>query len=64
LSNQEARREIFKQMIIKFNDDVPGIYLAFNPRFFALRDYVKGFTSYDDEYEWLGGGLSRTWLDK
>jgi len=62
--NQEARREIFKQIIIKFNDDVPGIYLAFNPRFFALRDYVKGFTSYDDEYEWLGGGLSRTWLDK
>ena len=63
--NQETRREIFKRILTKFNEDVPTIYFAFIPRFFGFRDYVKGFTSIDDgTYEWFGGGLSHTWLDK
>jgi peptide/nickel transport system substrate-binding protein len=63
--SHETRRELFKRVVAKFNEDVPTIYLAFVPRFFAFRDYVKGFTSIDDgTYRWFGGGLTHTWLDK
>jgi peptide/nickel transport system substrate-binding protein len=63
--NPETRREIFKRILTKLNEDVPTIYLAFVPRFFAFRDYIKGFTSIDDgTYRWFGGGWTHTWLDK
>ena len=40
-------------------------YAGHTSRFFALRDYVKGFTTaYDGEFVWGGGGLHRAWLDK
>lgn len=63
--NPQTRREIFKRILTKLNEDVPTIYLAFVPRFFAFRDHVKGFTSIDDgTYRWFGGGLTHTWLEK
>ena len=41
------------------------IYLGYAPRFFSMRDYVKGFTtSGDDIYRWWGGGVNHVWLDK
>lgn len=61
----ETRQELFKRILTKINEDVPLIYLASGPRFYAFGDYVKGFTSIDDgTYRWFGGGLTHTWLDK
>jgi peptide/nickel transport system substrate-binding protein len=63
--NHETRRQLFRQVLTKVNEDVPVVYLAFVPRFFAFRDYVKGFTSIDDgTYRWFGGGLTHAWLEK
>jgi ABC-type transport system substrate-binding protein len=59
------RRELIKQILHKHFEDVAEIYIGFAPRFFAMRDYVKGFsTSGDDIYRWSGGGVNHVWLDK
>ena len=59
------RRALFKQILHKHFEDVAEIYIGFAPRFFSMRDYVKGFnTSGDDVYRWWGGGVNYTWLDK
>ncbi len=59
------RRALFKQILNKHFEDVAEIYLGFAPRYFSMRDYVKGFTtSGDDIYRWWGGGVNYTWLDK
>lgn len=61
----EKRRALFKQIAAKFLDDIPELYLGYVPQFFALRDYVKGFTTDSDaNFRWWGGGLNHTWLDK
>jgi len=58
-------RELLKRVVGKINDDVPELSVGFAPRFFAVRDFVKGFTTtHDGEFQWSGGGLSQTWLDK
>jgi ABC-type transport system substrate-binding protein len=59
------RRALFKRILNKHFDDVAEIYIGYAPRFFSMRDYVKGFnTSGDDVYRWWGGGVNHTWLDK
>jgi peptide/nickel transport system substrate-binding protein len=59
------RRVLFKQILQKHFEDVAEIYIGYAPRFFSMRDYVKGFnTSGDDVYRWWGGGINHTWLDK
>jgi peptide/nickel transport system substrate-binding protein len=63
--NLERRRNLLRQLVQKAADDLSELSIGFVPRFFAYRDYVKGFTS-DGEgrYRWGGGGLNYTWLDK
>jgi peptide/nickel transport system substrate-binding protein len=59
------RRALFKQILNKHFEDVAEIYIGYAPRFFSMRDYVKGFnTSGDDVYRWWGGGVNHAWLDK
>lgn len=59
------RRALVKQILMKHLDDAAEIYVGYAPRFFSMRDYVRGFsTSGDDVYRWWGGGLNHTWLDK
>lgn len=59
------RRALFKQILNKHFEDVAEIYIGYAPRFYSMRDYVKGFTtSGDDVYRWWGGGMNHTWLDK
>jgi len=59
------RRALFKQILHKHFEDVAEIYIGYAPRFYSMRDYVKGFTtSGDDVYRWSGGGMNHTWLDK
>jgi peptide/nickel transport system substrate-binding protein len=59
------RRALVKQVLAKHLDDAAEIYVGYAPRFFSMRDYVRGFsTSGDDVYRWWGGGLNHTWLDK
>ena len=59
------RRALFRQVVAKLFDDVPELFLGFVPETFAFRRHVKGFTTNDDgNFQWSGGGLSRTWLDK
>jgi ABC-type transport system substrate-binding protein len=59
------RRELFKEILTKLAQDVPELYLGFSPRFFAFRDYVRGYTTDDNgSFRWWGGGLHQTWLDK
>jgi len=63
--NHETRKKIFKQIVAKMTEDVPVMYFAAISRYFGMRDDVKEFTSIrEGTYEWLGGGLSRTWLDR
>ena len=54
-----------RQIVQKVAEDLPEFAIGFVPRFFAYRDYVKGFTS-DSEgrFRWSRGGLNYTWLDK
>jgi peptide/nickel transport system substrate-binding protein len=59
------RREIVRQIVAKKEADLPIVPLVFVPRFFAFRDYVKGFdTDQDGAFRPMGGGLQTTWLDK
>jgi hypothetical protein len=52
-------------MIAKVLDDAPELYIGFVPRFFAVRDSVKGFTTNDEGgFFWWGGGLNRAWLER
>ena len=62
----KKRKKSLAKIITKVNQDVPILTIGFVPRFFSLRDYVKGFTTDDDgaRFVWGGGGLTRTWLDK
>jgi peptide/nickel transport system substrate-binding protein len=63
--NPEKRKALYKQIVGKVVADVPEVYLGYIPQFFALRDYVKGFTTDSDgNFGWWGGGLNYTWLDK
>jgi len=59
------RKELFRKIVTKMNDDVPYVPVGFVPRFFTLGSHVKGFTT-DAEggFRWWGGGLNYTWLDK
>jgi peptide/nickel transport system substrate-binding protein len=59
------RRELIRQIVTKKEQDLPIVPLVFVPRFFAFRDYVKGFdTDQDGAFRPMGGGLQTTWLDK
>jgi peptide/nickel transport system substrate-binding protein len=61
----EKRKALFKQVVAKLVDDSPFIALGFTPRFFAFRDYVKGFTTNSSgDFQPFGGGLSRAWINK
>lgn len=63
--NHSKRKEIFERIIAKVSEDVPELPIGYVPRFYSFRDYVKGFaTNSEGEFQFLGGGLSRTWLDK
>ncbi|MEE9233399.1 MAG: ABC transporter substrate-binding protein [Nitrospirales bacterium] len=59
------RKELFRKIVTKMNDDVPYVPVGFVPRFFTLGSHVKGFTT-DAEggFRWWGGGLNYTWLDR
>jgi GAF domain-containing protein len=64
-SDLAKRRALIKQILQKHLDDAAEIYIGYAPRFFSMRDYVRGFsTPGDDVYQWWGGGLNQTWLDK
>src|SRR5262245_28763049 len=53
------RKAIFRQLLSKYFEEVPEIYVGYGPRFFSLRDYVRGFNvSGDDRYRWWGGGFN------
>jgi ABC-type transport system substrate-binding protein len=61
----QKRKEMFRQVLTRVHDDSPVVPITFVPRFFALRDYVKGFATGDDgEFRAHGVGLNYTWLDK
>jgi peptide/nickel transport system substrate-binding protein len=55
------RRDILKQVLLKLGDDLPILAIGFVPRYFAIRDRVKGFTS-DGEGTFVG--LYDTWVDR
>lgn len=63
--NAEKRRELFRRVVSKINDDLPVIPIGYAPRFFVSRDYVKGFTTDSRaHFRNFGGGLTHTWLDR
>jgi len=63
--DSEKRRELFRQIVGKVLEDVPELYMGFVPRFFTLRDSIKGFTTNaEGGFFWWGGGLNHTWRDK
>jgi ABC-type transport system substrate-binding protein len=61
----ERRKGILRQALTRFVSEVPEIAVGWLPRYFAFKDYVKGFGSGgDDDFMWWGGGINYTWLDK
>ena len=59
------RKALFRRILTKMSEDVPEIYVGFVPRFFTMRDYVKGFTTdAAGRFMSLHGGLTHAWLDK
>jgi peptide/nickel transport system substrate-binding protein len=64
-TNPDRRAAIFREIVIKIQEDVPELNFGFVPTFYAFREFVRGFTT-DSEanYYWWGGGLNHTWLDK
>jgi ABC-type transport system substrate-binding protein len=61
----DRRRALFRQVVAKAMDDVPELYVGWVPRFYAFRDYVKGFESGGDaSFIWWGGGVDHAWLDR
>ncbi len=64
-ANEAKRRELIRQASVIVLEDLPELRIGFVPRFFAMRDYVKGFVSDPtNAFQPWGGGLSHTWLDK
>jgi peptide/nickel transport system substrate-binding protein len=63
--NPKQRRLLFKQVVKKVTEDVPFIPVGYVPRFFTVRDYVKGFTSNSEgEFRPWSGGMNYAWIDK
>jgi ABC-type transport system substrate-binding protein len=63
--DQNKLRSLMGKIVTKLNGDIPTVTVGHTSRFFAVRDYVKGFTTaYDGEFVWWGGGLNHLWLDK
>lgn len=63
--NPDRRRDLYRKIVGKINDDLPVIPIGYAPRFFVSRDYVKGFTTDSRaHFRHFGGGLTHTWLDK
>ncbi len=63
--DSKIRRAQFKQVLTKLGEDLPFLPIGFVPRFFTMRDYVKGFsTDARGTFRSLGRGLNYTWLDK
>jgi ABC-type transport system substrate-binding protein len=63
--NPENRKALFREIVAKILEDLPGLSVGFAPQFFAHRDVVKNFTTDSDaNFRWWGGGLNYTWLDR
>jgi len=61
----QKRRELFKQILTRASEEAAVVPITFVSRFFAVRDYVKNFTTgQDGELRVYQGGLNYTWLDK
>ena len=60
----EKRKALFKQIVTRVSEDVPIIYVGVVPRFWGLRDRVKGFAAGSQYLMWWGGGVNYVWLDK
>jgi ABC-type transport system substrate-binding protein len=61
----EKRRELLRQVLTRLYEDVPSVPVGYVPRFFSLRDSVKGFvTDGEGSFRWTGGGLNHAWLDR
>ncbi len=63
--DDHALHALMTKVVARLNEDLPSLTIGHTSRYFALRDYVKGFTTaYDGEFTWWGGGLNYTWLEK
>jgi peptide/nickel transport system substrate-binding protein len=63
--DQNKLRALMKKIVATIHEDVPEINIGHTSRFFAMRDYVKGFTTdYNGAFRWWGGGMNYVWLDK
>ena len=61
---EPERRALLKKILTIKNRDLPLMPIGFAPRFFALSERARGFeTNGEGDFQWSGGGLSRTWLD-
>ena len=63
-TDTKKRRNVFKQIVTKLNQEVPTIHVGYIPRFYVFRDHVKGFASHGDgSFRWWRGGVDYVWLN-
>ncbi len=59
-----TRRAQFKQVLTNIGEELPFLPIGYVPRFFTMRDYVKGFsTDARGTFRSWGRGLNYTWLE-
>jgi ABC-type transport system substrate-binding protein len=63
--DKDARRALYKQILTKSTEALPHVGLVFVRKPFAMRDYVRGFTTdREGRFRWPGGGVNTAWLDR
>ncbi|MGH7198302.1 MAG: ABC transporter substrate-binding protein, partial [Candidatus Omnitrophota bacterium] len=61
--DQKKRYEVFARVTRILHEEIPGIPLAFVPRFFTYHKKVRGFeTDFDGRFNMTTAGFSRVWI--
>jgi ABC-type transport system substrate-binding protein len=64
IMDQKKRYELFARVTRILHEEIPGIPLAFVPRFFTYHKKIRGFeTDFDGRFNGAVFGFSRVWIE-
>ncbi|HEY3305027.1 MAG TPA: ABC transporter substrate-binding protein [Candidatus Binatia bacterium] len=65
ITDQKKRYDLFARVTRILHEEIPGIPLAFVPRFFTYHKKVRGFeTDFDGRFNMTTAGFSRVWIER